>query len=193
MHGFPFFSSYHLWLDLRVAIKVSYSLVPSHSQCSTHLAFQLLNLLTVLWMHLTKVEIFVKHQSPTFLLHLWSISIGCTGSISPIKDCPSVTVIPLLSLAPFLATCFEFFSAIVTLAVGTYLDDVWSALMINSSGILRDTTAWTISCNYCVGVSNHIDLVTVGRGVVTLHGDKFIRLWSDWIHPSVIWNSKYMP
>ena len=57
-------------------------------------------------------------------LFVFPLYMNCIGSISPLKDSPSVTVIPLLSLAPFLETCFEFFSAIVTFAVGTYFDDV---------------------------------------------------------------------
>ena len=57
-------------------------------------------------------------------LFVFPLYMSCIGSISPPKDSPSVTVIPLLSLAPFLATCFDFFSAIVTFAVGTYFDAV---------------------------------------------------------------------
>ena len=41
------------------------------------------------------------------------------GSTSPIVDSASVTVIPLLSMAPFRVTCFEFFSVKVTFSVGT--------------------------------------------------------------------------
>ena len=104
MHDFPFFLSHHLWLDLRVAMGVSCSLVPS-------------------------LSLYVKPKPAGNLtdgndLFVFPLYMSCIGIISPLKDTPSVTVIPLLSLAPFLATCFEFFSAIVTFAVGTYFDGV---------------------------------------------------------------------
>ena len=49
-----------------------------------------------------------------------------------------------------------------------------------------------ISCKFGVRISNHIDLATVGRVVVTKHCDKFVNLEDDWVHLSVISNSKWM-
>ena len=81
-----------------------------------------------------------------------------------------------LSLSPFRATFFEFFSAIVTFSVGTYFEGVWSKSIINSLSMFDVTSKSTISYKYCVRTCNHIDLVVVGRDVITIRQDRYISL-----------------
>ena len=53
-----------------------------------------------------------------------------------------------LSVPPTVETCFDPFSAIVTLLAATNLDEVWSRFNISSSEISRDFIAEEISCKY---------------------------------------------
>ena len=109
-------------------------------------------------------------------LFVFLFCMCCIGGTSPVTNSVSVTVIPLLSMAPFRATCFEFFSTIVTFTVGTYFDDVWSTLIINSLGMLYVTTESTVRHTYCVRTSNHTELVIVGRNVVAILRYRFMCL-----------------
>ena len=54
-------------------------------------------------------------------------------STLPLIDSASVTVIPVLSMPHFRATCYEFFSVKVTFSAGAYFDSVWSTLIIDRS------------------------------------------------------------
>ena len=56
--------------------------------------------------------------------------------MQPLRDSQSVTVMPLLSVAPAREICFFPLAATVMLSVATNLDGVWSTFMMSSSGML---------------------------------------------------------
>ena len=43
-----------------------------------------------------------------------------------------------------------------------------------------------------IRTSSHIGLVIVGRGLVNICRDRYIRLQRGWIRPSLFWYSKYI-
>ena len=110
-------------------------------------------------------------------------------SICPLKVSAKVTVILHLSLLPLLDTCFELFSAIVTLSLGTNLDGVWSTFKISSSGI----SSSTISCRNVAFTSSQVAFVMAGLEVVTILQVDFILWYRDCNQPLVITKFKYWP
>ena len=101
-------------------------------------------------------------------------------STSPRIDSANVTIIPLLPLPSFRALRI-FLCHINTFCRNIFLRCLIN-IIINSLEMLYVTTESKVSCKYRARSSSHIDLVMVGRDVVT------IRLYAGlWTQDAGLW------
>ena len=109
------------------------------------------------------------------------------GRIVPLCVSRSVNVIDLLCLKLVREIYFSPFPTIITLSVATYLDSVWSPFIINSPGMLKNSTLSEISWRNCDLVSFHKECVITGHDVVSARRENFILWYKDLIQERETW------